>query len=557
MVKDSRPGKGGAVRPPVIDLKASEVENGKKTPPGASDASAEKARSDAEKPDAGGKDAVRKDGASAESSRKDGPSPKKGKGKSGKKDSGSSKPGTVSTKEETADTPKPAGREDRLPPQPRKGAKGALLVATVTGLAALGGGGYWLYQNFGRDLLTASDRMESRIQEVAGKLSGAVEQTRGETARLAERLDALERRMGELRTENAKLRDELATGSAEQALKDIAQLRTRIDGLEQTVRADSATLKDVRNRLADLSARFKALSDALEKASASGTATPAAGMASASLKLEEMRQETAREIAALKKSMEELRASVETRLREVAVGGDALADLTPRMEKLEKALARTATTAKTAIEKAEEAAKRAQAAAATAEEVRSNPPKPVISPPPAGVAFAELRRKIANGEPFAEELKRLEPLVPGAPGLDTLAEVAQEGAPTMESLSARLATLKAQYVAQRRKALEEQRRKGLVEGLKARLSKVVKVRKADEADWPAALEKAEEALPGSLAAAVAVLEKQPGTPPEDVAAWIRSAKARLAVDRVMKRLGDHVFRIIAQSAGSTGGKATE
>ena len=557
MVKDSRPGKGGAVRPPVIDLKASEVENGKKTQPGAPDASAGKTRDDAKKPDAGGKDAAGKNGASAESSRKDKASPEKGKGKSGKKDSGSSKPGTVSTTEKTTETPKPAGRKDRLPPQPRKGAKGALLVATVTGLAALGGGGYWLYQNFGRNLLTASDRMESRIQEVAGKLSGAVEQTRGETARLAERLDALERRMGELQSENAKLRDRLAGSGTEQALKDIAQLRARIDELDRTVQTDSATLKDVQNRLADLNTRFKALSDALEKAATSGDATPAAGMASASLKLEELRQKTAREITALKKGMEELRASMDTRLREIAVGGDALADLTPRIEKLEKALAQTATTAKTAIEKAEEAVKRAQAAATTAEEVRSNPPKPVISPPPAGVAFAELRRKIANGEPFAKELKRLEPLVPGAPGLDTLAEVAQEGAPTMENLSARLATLKAHYVEQRHKALEEQRRKGLVEGLKARLSKVVKVRKADEADWPAALEKAEEALPGSLAAAVAVLEKQPGTPPEDVAAWIRSAKARLVVDRVMKRLGDHVFRIIAQSAGSTGGKATE
>ena len=555
MVKDSRPGKGGAVRPPVIDLKASEVEDGRKAQSGTADASAEKPRDDAKKPDAGGKDVAGKDAASAKSPRKDGSSPEKGKERSEKKDSGKSKSGSASAKEKTAEASKPAGKEERLPPQPRKGAKGALLVATVTALAALGGGGYWLYQNYGRDLLTASDRMESRIREVTGRLSGAVEQSRAETARLAERLDALERRIGELRTENAKLR-ERADGAG-QALQDIAGLRERIDGLERMVRADSEALKEVRSRLADLDARFGALSEALEKASASGTAAPAAGMASASLKLEELRQETAREIAALKKNMEELRASVETRLREVAVGGDALADITPRIEKLEKALERTAATAKAAIEKAEEAAGRAKAAAATAEAVRSNPPKPVVTPPPAGVAFAELRRKIAAGEPFAEELKRLEPLVPGAPGLDALAGVAQEGAPTAEKLAADLAALKAHYAELRRKALEEQRRKGLVEGLKARLAKVVKVRRADEADWPAALEKAEAALPGSLAAAVTVLEEQPGTPPEDVAAWIRGAKARLAVDRAMTRLGDHVFRIIAQSAGTTGGKATE
>ncbi len=554
MVKDSRPGKGGAVRPPVIDLKASEVKDGKKTRPGAS---VEKAPDDAKEPDAGAKETT-SNGTSAGASRKDGPSPKKAEeGRPEKKDSAGPESGSASTKAEKAETPKPAGREERLPPQPRKGAKGALMVATITGLSALAGGGYWLYQNYGRDLLTASDRMESRIQEVAGRLSGAVEQSRTETARLAERLDALERRITKLQTENAKLREQLDGGAGKQALKDLDGLRERIDGLERMVQADSAALKEVQSRLGDLDARFGALSEALEKASASGTAAPAAGMASASLKLEEMRQETARQIATLKKRMEELQASVETRLREVAVGGNTLADITPRIEKLEKALKQAAAMAKTAIEKAKEAASRAEAAAATAEEVRNNPPKPVIMPPPAGVAFAELRRKIARGEPFAAELKKLEPLVPGAPGLETLAAVAQEGAPAAEKLAADLAALKERYVAQKRKALEEQRRKGLVEGLKARLAKVVKVRRADEADWPAALEKAEEALSGSLASAVAILEKQPGTPPEDVAAWIRGAKARLAVDRAMKQLGDHVFRIIAQSAGTTGGKATE
>ncbi len=560
MVKDSRPGKGGAVRPPVIDLKASEVEDEKKkTQPGASNASTESeiSRDEAKRPKAE-KKVSSGGGNAAKTSGKNGPSPKKSKKESPEtKDSGKSKSGSDSAKEVKADTRKPSRKEERLPPQPRKGAKGALLVATVTALAAIGGGGYWLYQNFGRNLLTASDRMESRIQEVAGELSGAVEQTRGETARLAERLDALERRVGELQSENAKLRDRLASSGTEQALKEITRLRGRIDELERTVQADSTTLEEIQTRLADLNARFTALSDALRKASASGDATPAVDMASASLKLEELRQEMTREITALKKSLEELRASTDTRLREIAVGGNAPADLAPRIEKLEKALEQTAATAKTAIEKAEEATKRALAAARTAEELRSNPPKPVIMPPPAGVAYAELRRKIANGEPFAEQLKRLEPLVPGAPGLEALAEVAQKGAPTTRDLSTRLAALKKRYVEQRRKALEEQRRKGLVEGIKARLSKVVKVRKADEADWPAALEKAEEALPGSLAAAVAVLEQQPGTPPEDVAAWIRSAKARLAVDGAMKRLGDHVFRIIAQSAGSTGGKATE
>ncbi len=553
MVKDTRPGKGGAVRPPVIDLKASEVENGKTAKNGAS---AEKARGDAKKSGAGKKETAQT-GASAGTSREEKPSLKKQKeeGKPERKEAGGSKPGTISEKKEKAKEPNGSEREERLPPQPRKGAKGALLVATIAGFSVLAGGGYWLYQNFGRDLLTASDRMESRLREMTGKLSDTVEQSRTETARLAERLDTLEQRVAELRTENAKLRER--SDGAEQALKDISGLRERIDGLEQTVQADSATLKDVRSRLADLDARFKALSDALEKASVSGTAAPAAGMASASLKLEELRQETAREIAALRKDMEELRASVDTRLREVAVGGDALADVTPRIEKLEKALEQTTATAKTAVEKAEAAAKRAEEAATIAEELKRNPPKPVITPPPAGVAFAELRRKVARGEPFAAELKKLEPLVPGAPDLQALAAVAQEGAPTVKKLAADLAALKARYVAERRKMLEERRRKGLVEDLKARLSKVVKVRKIDEADWPSALEKAEAALPGSPAAAVAILERQPGTPPEDVAAWIRGAKARLAVDRAMKRLGEHVFRIIAQSAGATGGKATE
>ncbi len=549
MVKDSRPGKGGAVRPPVIDLKASEVENGKQAQSGTPDVSAKKARDKAQKPDAGKTEAAKRP-ASAGSSPKGGPTPKKGKeDRQEKKDSGPSKSDAASMKKEE--------KVERLPPQPRKGAKGALLVAVITAFSALAGGGYWLYQNYGRDLLTASDRMESRIREMNGKLSAAIDQSRSEMAGLAKRFDALEQRVKDLQAENAELQNRLTGDDARQTLQNITELRTRMDDLERTVQADSAALKEVRNRLDDLDARLKALSDALQTAAASGTATPAAGMASASLKLEELRQNTAREIAALKKSMEELQASVESRLHEIAVGGDAMADITPRIEKLEKALQQTANIAKAAIKKAEKAAKRAEVAATTANEIRNNPPKPVITPPPAGVAFAELRRKIAAGKPFAEELKRLELLVPGAPDLDTLAAIAQEGAPTTKKLATDLATLKEHHAAQQRKKLEEQQRKGLVEGLKARLSKVVKVRKIDEADWPAALAKAEAALPGSLAAAVAELERQPGTPPEDIAAWIRGAKARLAVDRAMKRLGDHVFRIIAQSSGSTGGKAEE
>jgi len=181
MVKDSKPGKGGAVRPPVIDLKASEVEDEKKTQPGASDASveSEKSRDEAKRP--GAEKKVSSGGGNSEkASGKNGPSPKKSKKQDPEtKDTAESKSGSNSAKKVKADTRKPSRKEERLPPQPRKGAKGALLVATVTALAAIGGGGYWLYENFGRDLLTASDRMESRMQEVAGKLSGAVEQTGG------------------------------------------------------------------------------------------------------------------------------------------------------------------------------------------------------------------------------------------------------------------------------------------------------------------------------------------------------------------------------------------
>ncbi len=557
MVKDSRPGKGGAVRPPVIDLKASEVEDGKKTQPGTADDSAEKLRDDAKKTKAGHKKTA-KDDTPAKSSRKDDSDlKKKGKEKRKKDESGTPKSDPSSTKTEKTEAAKSSGKADRLPPQPRKGAKGALFVATFTGLSILAGGGYWLYQNYGRDLLSASDRMEARIQEIAGKLSADVAQSRSETAGLIKRFDTLERRVEKLQAENAKLQEQLAQGEMKQALADIAGLRGKIDELGEKVQANSTVLEEVQKRLSDMEARFRALSDALENASASGTAPPAAGMASTSLKLEELRQETAQRIAALEKSMEDFRASVDTRLREIAVGGDALADITPRIDKLEKMLAQAATTAKSALEKAEAAARQAETAAATAEEVKNNPPKPLITPPPAGVAFAELRRKIASGKPFTAELKKLEPLVPGAPDLEALAPVAQRGAPTLEKLAAELATLKEQYVTRQREKLEEQRRKGLVEGLKARLSKVVKVRKTNEADWPAALEKAERALPGSLAAAVAVLEKQPGTPPEDISAWIRGAKARLVVSRAMQRLGDHVFRIIAQPAGSTGGKARE
>ncbi len=565
MAKDAKPGKSGAVRPPVIDLKADEIDTGaeenatggnngkgeksqKPEKPGKvaaggagaqGPAAGEKAGKGAQgKPDKAATD--KQQAGSAESSGADRsppaahkparPAPKVG-AKGGKRPQQSEKPGKPGPGSKAAEE-QPA--EKRLPPQPRKGAGGVLALAVMVGLGALGVGGYWLYRSGGLSLFAPASRQQEQAAALSA-LKGELASAQRKAAALKGRLKGLEGAVKALREQNVAMRQKLEKVASAAAVQ---QVQERIAALEQGTKANSRGLAETAARLNDLAGRFSALSASLEKAAASGEA-PSAAVASAAMKAEELRQEVERRMTALQQRL----AAVEKALK--AGPGASAEDL----QALRRQLAEQEKALEALRAEAADGARKAAAALAAVEQLKAHPPKAVIAPPPAGVAYAALRRKAASGAPFAKELKALQPWLPTMMellGSDEIEKVAAAGAPPRTELEKRLAALAAAHAERRRKALEQERASGLSGALKARLSRLVKVRKADEADWPAALEAARKALQdGSLAAAINILRAQPGKPPQDIAAWIEDARRRMIVDKALSDIGEQVMTVIA------------
>ncbi len=435
----------------------------------------------------------------------------------------------------------------RLPPQPRKGAaaKGALALAVLLGIGAAGGGGYWLYQK-----TQTTSRTQAAATQAANQLAAEIGEMKKELAALRQENAALKKGLEELRSR-------AATAPAARP-QELAALRESSDKLAEMVNANSRGLAETRQKLSDLAARFAAIEGALSKAAENGEATPAQQQAAASLKAEQIRQQMEKSLGSLKAKLSELEKRLaetggqtgvpEEVSKQLAAHEAALKELRGKLEEMRGGTAKAAETAS-------KAAAQAAAAVAALEALKKNPPKPRITPPPAGAIFAALHEKARKGEPFAEELNELKKWLPGLDLYARLDKVAATGARPRAALGKQLDELAAKYAAARAEAMKKQGGGGLLGSIKSRLSKVVKVRKAGQADWAGALAEARKALAGgSLAAAINVLNGQPGEKPEDVAAWLAEAEKRMLVDKSVSGLGDFVIAHIAdftKNAGKT------
>lgn len=161
-----------------------------------------------------------------------------------------------------------------------------------------------------------------------------------------------------------------------------------------------------------------------------------------------------------------------------------------------------------------------------------------------GRAYAGLSERVAAGAPFAEELEAVSSELPGAPGLDVLRPLADDGIATVADLQARLGELSAALPADGDEAAATA--DGFFETMRRRIENMVTVRRADEADWPRAAARAEEALErGDVAGAIAEVEPVSGAAPDEIEAWLADARARRDAQAALDALSDAVLRQLA------------
>jgi hypothetical protein len=169
-----------------------------------------------------------------------------------------------------------------------------------------------------------------------------------------------------------------------------------------------------------------------------------------------------------------------------------------------------------------------------------------------GEAYARLAGKAAGSAPFGNELDALVAEAPAIAGVDTLRALAADGVASTGELAQELQKIAGDIAAAKTEAAAAKAEDGGMLGqLTAKLSSVVKVRKLDEADWPAALNTAAGLIgDGELGKAVDLVAAQPGETPEAVAAWQAKAGNRLKVQKALDQVSRAVLSRLAAGGQS-------
>lgn len=169
-----------------------------------------------------------------------------------------------------------------------------------------------------------------------------------------------------------------------------------------------------------------------------------------------------------------------------------------------------------------------------------------------GEAFAKLSGAVAGSGPFGAELDALAAEAPAVRGIEVLRRMATTGVTSTGELADQLDKVAASVSAAKTAASEQEATEGGFMGtLKARLSTVVKVRKLDEADWPAVLASAAKLIrDGQLVQAIDLLTSQPGTAPDELVDWHKQAAARGELDRAMALVSQAVLSRLAATGQS-------
>lgn len=280
---------------------------------------------------------------------------------------------------------------------------------------------------------------------------------------------------------------------------------SRVDAAEQAISALQSEVSQAASSLDDLQATAEANRQSLERITQSIESLSSDGAGA-------LTGEAVGELQGTLQSLDARVASLEE--------GAELEDLTGRIGRLEEEIVAL---------REQEAQRVAEAEAASA----------------LGRAYAALTQRIAAGEPFAEELEAVTAELPDAPGLQALRPIADAGAPTVQQLQLRLEEI-AEGLPQADPDDGAAEGDGFLETMGARLQGMVTVQRADEADMPAALDRAGAALQrNDVAAAIAEIEQVSEAPPDEIEAWLTDARKRREAQAGLDELSDAVLRQFA------------
>jgi hypothetical protein len=305
---------------------------------------------------------------------------------------------------------------------------------------------------------------------------------------------------------------------------DLAALESRLDTSQERLETLSREFADTKSALSQMSAGLADSAEQQQQAMAALNQRIAAAATGASdgVKAEIAGQRDA--IARLDAAIGELKSAVAA----ASKGGDAgaavaeaqmnLAELGARLDGLEQRLADAL----------------AQAGAA------------IAAPKALSAALGGLQTRVAEGAPFADELKAARAAAPQLAALTALEPLAATGAPTLDQLKASFAGAIAAVNAVSAPAAAPPQT--WWDSVMAKLSGVVKVRHRSAVEWPEAVAAASTQLADNdLAAAVATLSR-PSDPPPAVTDWRREAQARLAAEAALQDAMREAVRLMSGAA---------
>lgn len=465
---------------------------------------------------------------------------------SSKSDSGDEDPAEpVDAEFEPAPDGEPASDAASDPEKSKSGGAGWFKVSLfVIAAAAIGGGSGWVAGQIWPAAMVGQDAAPGDLaQRVAALETADPGVTRSD-------LDGLQARIAAL--EEAQNASGLRADAVEQLVRDVADLRDRVETLETApapeagadgngasaggaeAGASQAALADLDRRLTDaletVEARLQSVEDLAETARTTAEeARSAARQARDAAAVGAEARGEAGPSAAVEESLADLRATLaglDERQSDLRAQLDALSGLADRIDRLERSRARSAAVSEigervTGLEAAvsrldsslEQAAREADGAAQAERSLAER-----------ALAFAALSEAGATSEPFVAEYADLARVWPQAPRRAALEPIARIGAPTLERLTARFPA-----DAVRAASGEAETYFG-----------VLRVRR-DAAEGPAAA--IEAALDdGDLAAAIDIADGLEGEAAAALADWRAQAHRRLSLETTLQAMAQALRR---------------
>lgn len=159
-------------------------------------------------------------------------------------------------------------------------------------------------------------------------------------------------------------------------------------------------------------------------------------------------------------------------------------------------------------------------------------------------SLADLKAKVAQGAPFADEAGRIATMVPAADGLQTLTAQAAQGLPNAQGLGAELKNI-IPSLPKSEPAPPTQDGSWWGSAV-TMMSDLITIKESGVADWQQlAAQTATFAEQGDLKKAVLTLEQAEGALPIELQKWHDKAVARLALEQAMESTSAAVLREIA------------